>query len=655
MEHSYLLIPVLPVIGALLSGFLGKYFGKAFTLCLVLSAIVATLGLSFHWLNEVNGGKIINHDVYTWAVFGDALFSVGFLIDPLSSMMTIVVCSISLMVHIYTIKYMEHDEGFFRFLSYISLFTGVMLSLVLSNNFLQLFFGWEGVGLVSYLLIGFWYTKESAIYANMKAFIVNRVGDLGFLLGIGLLFKYTNTLHFDVIFQKLSGLTAIQYTLPLIGSVSVISLIALLLFIGAMSKSAQIPLHAWLPDSMEGPTPISALIHAATMVTAGIFMVSRFSPLFEHSDAVLNFMLGIGALTAASMGILAIVQHDIKRIVAYSTLSQLGYMTAALGASAYRAAVFHLFTHAFFKAMLFLGAGAVILAKHHEQDIRRMGGLAKKMPVTYVCMFLASLALSGIAPFSGFFSKEPIIEAVKLSSQPIASAAYVLLMIGVVLTPFYSFNLLFRVFHGKENHGHDDHHHHEHHADGHPEPFWTIRFPFIVLAIFSVINGFWLAPNLLYGTFFGGTLSANAAHSAWFHITKEFEGIPALIGHSVTALPTWLAILGIVASWIYVRKVPVLAEDRSPEHTPLLLSWLKAGYGFDCGYKIIAQSVFCLGGILSCFDKWCVDGVVNVMPRIVNSYGQRLRQWADGSIATYAFFMVIGVVLMLGYMLFFSH
>ncbi len=409
MNQSYLLIPILPVLGALISGFLGRFLGKMFSVSIALLLMLATLGLSVFWLNQVNAGTHINQDIYTWAVLGKAVFSVGFLVDPLSAMMNLVVCSISLMVHIYTIKYMEHDEGFFRFYAYISLFTGVMLSLVMANNFLQLFFGWEGVGLVSYLLIGFWYNRESAIYANMKAFIVNRVGDLGFLLGLGLLFKFCGTLHFEPIIKQIPMLASKQYMLPYIGNVHLISLIALLLFIGAMSKSAQIPLHAWLPDSMEGPTPISALIHAATMVTAGIFMVSRFSPIFEQSDAVLNFMLAIGAITAASMGLLAIIQTDIKRIIAYSTLSQLGYMTAALGASSYRVAVFHLLTHAFFKALLFLGAGAVILAKHHEQDIRRMGGLAKKMPVTYICMFLASLALSGIAPFSGFFSKAAMV------------------------------------------------------------------------------------------------------------------------------------------------------------------------------------------------------------------------------------------------------
>jgi len=662
MNHSYLLIPTLPVLGALISGFIGRRLGKPVTLFLALCAMFCTLGLSVYWLDQINHGVRINQDIYTWAVFGDAVFSVGFLLDPLSVMMNMVVCSISLMVHIYTIKYMEHDEGFFRFLAYISLFTGVMLALVMANNFLQLFFGWEGVGLVSYLLIGFWYTKETAIYANMKAFIVNRVGDLGFLLGLGLLYKFTGTLDFQAIFNHLPDLVKHQYELFGFGQVQLVSLIALLLFIGAMSKSAQIPLHAWLPDSMEGPTPISALIHAATMVTAGIFMVSRFSLLFEQSDTVLNFMMGIGAITAASMGVLAIVQRDIKRIVAYSTLSQLGYMTAALGASAYRVAVFHLLTHAFFKALLFLGAGAVILAKHHEQDIRRMGGLIRKMPVTYLCMLLASLALSGIAPFSGFFSKEPIIEAVKLSSQAWAPWSYWLLMIGVALTPFYSFNLMFRVFHGKENsavaHHHDHHAHHvddHHHHDDVAEPFWTIKLPFIVLAVFSVINGVWLAPAMLYGNYFSSTLVALPAHSNWLHIVEEFHGVADSVIHALYAVPTWLALGGIIVAWVYVWKVPHLPEDSQTDKGNLFVRWIKSGYGFDFMYKLLASIIFSLGAFFSSLDRWGIDGLVNVMPRIINVYGQRLRQLADGSISSYAFFMVTGVVLMLGYLVYFIH
>lgn len=658
MNHSYLLIPVLPVLGALISGFLGTRLGKTVTLFIALTLMMATLGLSGYWVNQVLSGVRINQDVYTWAVFGQSVFSVGFLIDPLSVMMNMIVCSISLMVHIYTIKYMEHDSGFFRFLAYISLFTGVMLSLVMANNFLQLFFGWEGVGLVSYLLIGFWFDKESAIYANMKAFIVNRVGDLGFLLGLGLLFKFTGSLHFDTIFNQLATLDGKTYFIPLIGNVSLISLIALLLFIGAMSKSAQLPLHAWLPDSMEGPTPISALIHAATMVTAGIFMVSRMAPLFELSDTILNFMLIIGSLTAATMGFLAIFQNDIKRIVAYSTLSQLGYMTAALGASAYKIAVFHLLTHAFFKALLFLGAGAVILAMHHEQDIRKMGGLKSKMPVTYICMLIASLALSGIEPLSGFFSKEPILEAVHFSDLPFSQFAYWLLMSGVLLTPFYSFNLIFRVFHGEavvnDDHGHGHHSSEEHHVNDNPEPFWTIRLPFILLAFFSVINGFLLAPDFLYGNYFASILMPLSKHKGFIHLLHEYHGIGALMSHGIFALPTFLALSGIAGAWIYFKKVPhlVIKNDQSTQEG-LFLTWVKSGYGFDFCYKLLASAVFLLGAFLNAVDRYIVDGFVNCMPRLVNLYGKKARQWSDGLISSYAFFILLGLILMLGYVVYF--
>src|SRR5512134_1401600 len=513
MQKIYLLVPLAPLVGALVAGLGGRIVGRAGAHTVtILGVLVATIA-SFVVLNDVMKGNLFDGTVYTWAVVGGLRLEVGFLIDPLTALMMVVVTFISLMVHIYTIGYMADDPGYQRFFSYISLFTFGMLMLVMSNNFLQLFFGWETVGLMSYLLIGFWYTRPTAIYANLKAFLVNRVGDFGFVLGIGLVFAHFGTLHYAEVFQAAPGLAA--RTLELIPGTPwlLMTVICICLFIGAMGKSAQFPLHVWLPDSMEGPTPISALIHAATMVTAGIFMVARMSPLFELSDAALSFVIVIGAITAFFMALIALVVYDIKRVVAYSTLSQLGYMTVALGASAYSAAIFHLYTHAFFKAALFLGAGSVIIALHHEQDMRRMGGLRKYMPITYATMVIAGLSNAAFPPFAGFFSKETIVEAARVSATPGATFAYVLAVAGIFVSALYSFPLAFFAFHGKERfdtHGHAPH-----------ESPAVVTVPLVLLAIPSVVIGALTIGPMLYGGWFGASIARTATMDA---LAKEFHG-----------------------------------------------------------------------------------------------------------------------------------
>ncbi|MDO8439594.1 MAG: NADH-quinone oxidoreductase subunit L, partial [Telluria sp.] len=502
---------------------------------------------------------------------------IGFQIDALSAMMMCVVTFVSLMVHIYTIGYMKDDEGYNRFFAYISLFTFSMLMLVMANNFLQLFFGWEAVGLVSYLLIGFWYTRPTAIFANMKAFLVNRVGDFGFILGIGLLLAFAGSMNYQEVFAKKEALALM--TVPGT-SWMLLSAACICLFIGAMGKSAQFPLHVWLPDSMEGPTPISALIHAATMVTAGIFMVARMSPLFEMSDTALSFVLVIGSITALFMGLLGIIQNDIKRVVAYSTLSQLGYMTVALGASAYSIGVFHLMTHAFFKALLFLAAGSVIIGMHHDQDIRNMGGLRKYMKITWITSLLGSLALIGTPFFSGFYSKDSIIEAVHATSIPGAGFANFAVLAGVFVTAFYSFRMYFLVFHGEErfgkpttedhSHGHDsdahdeDHDDHHHHglAPGekpHESP-WVVTFPLIALAIPSVIIGYLTIEPMLFGSFFDGVIAVDPKHAAMETLKEEFHGPLQMVLHGVMALPFWLALAGVVMAWVFYLKIPGIPE-----------------------------------------------------------------------------------------------
>ena len=551
-ELLYLLIPLSCLVAALVSGFLGSRIGRVGAHRAAIGGVGFAFVLSCVVAWDVFSGNHFNGPVYTWAVSGGTRFEIGFLIDPLSAVMMVVVTFVSLMVHIYTIGYMAEDPGYTRFFSYIALFTFAMLMLVMSNNFLQLFFGWEGVGLVSYLLIGFWYERDSAIRANLKAFLVNRVGDFGFILGIGAVLALFGSLDYQTVFDAAPSLAGETTQGPFGFEWHWVTLICLLLFVGAMGKSAQIPLHVWLPDSMEGPTPISALIHAATMVTAGIFLVARMSPLFELSTTALSVVLIVGALTALLMAFVALVQTDIKRVVAYSTLSQLGYMTVALGASAYSVAIFHLATHAFFKALLFLAAGSVIIAMHHEQDMRRMGGLRKVMPVTYITCVIGSLALAGIPPFAGFFSKDAIIEAVHYSSTPGAGFAYAAVLIGVVLTAFYSFRLVFMAFHGE---GRMDTKTREHLQ----ESPWVVTGPLVALAVPSVLAGLLLVNATMDGSLFGSSVVAGGVPKA---LDMTASG---MLAHAPVAVPFWLAVLGIVGAWVcYLWKpeLPLKAVGR---------------------------------------------------------------------------------------------
>ena len=651
MQTLYLIVPLAPLLGAIIAGFFGKLIGRTLSHVVTIAGVAVSLAASVLVFQDVLAGHTYNGTVYTWMVLGDLRFEVGFLIDSLTTMMMLVVTFVSLMVHIYTIGYMHDDPGYQRFFSYISLFTFSMLMLVMSNNFLQLFFGWEAVGLVSYLLIGFWYTKETAIYANLKAFMVNRVGDFGFILGIGLVLAYFGSLDYATVFAKAPSLAnetvAIWFGTPWM----LMSVIGILLFIGAMGKSAQFPLHVWLPDSMEGPTPISALIHAATMVTAGIFMVARMSPLFELSDTALSFIMIIGAITALFMGFLGIVQNDIKRVVAYSTLSQLGYMTVALGASAYSVAVFHLMTHAFFKALLFLAAGSVIIAMHHNQDIRYMGGLKKYMPITWITSLIGSLALIGTPFLSGFYSKESIIEAVKLSNLPGADIAYWAVLIGVFVTAFYSFRMYFLVFHGKERF-HNAHHHdadshgqddHGHGSTPHETP-WVVTGPLLALALPSLAIGYMTIEPMLFGDFFGNAIYISDRHPVMHELNQEFHGAMAMGLHAITTLPFWLAAAGVgLSAFFYLKRpdIPAAIQQRfSFVHSMLvnkywfdeLYSWLFAG-----GARLLG------GGLWRGGDQVIIDGAINGTARLVERAARLMRAFQSGYIYHYAFAMLIGV------------
>lgn len=623
-----------PLAGAVLAFFGGRLFGRhaAHGAAILCVAWAAGASLMIAW-RVVSEGLVINQDWYIWAHIGGVKLSIGVLVDNLTAMMMVVVTSVSLMVHIYTIGYMADDPGYNRFFSYISLFTFAMLMLVAANNFLQLFFGWEAVGLVSYLLIGFWYTRPTAIYANMKAFLVNRVGDLGFLLGIGLVLALFGSLDYAEVFAAAPHLPGTQALLP--PGWDAATAVCLLLFVGAMGKSAQFPLHVWLPDSMEGPTPISALIHAATMVTAGIFMVARMSPLFELSEAALTVVLAIGTITAFFMGLLGLVQNDIKRVVAYSTLSQLGYMTAALGASAYSAAVFHLFTHAFFKALLFLGAGAVIIALHHQQDMRKMGGLYKVMPITYVTAVLGSLALAGLPPFSGFFSKDVIIEAVGAAQLPGATLAHWALVAGAFVTSLYSFRLLILVFHGTPR---MDAHTLEH---AHEAP-WVVTLPLVLLAVPSVLAGGFLVEPMLFGEFFSGAISVSAAHDTLATVREHAEGSAlVMLQHGVTNPALWAALAGLgVAVYLYLGYPQrTQAFARGPLYTILLNK-----YGFDD-----FNDWFFAGGArrlaTMCWqrlDAGLIDGFfVNGTARLVALTSRLVRQLQTGAVYHYAFSMLL--------------
>ena len=652
LEASTLLTAALaPLVGALLAGIFGTSLGGAWlerklSHSLTILGVLISFVLSAHTLMlVVQEGARFNETIYTWMDVGGLKMEVGFMVDGLTAMMMCVVTFVSLMVHIYTMGYMEEDEGYNRFFAYISLFTFAMLMLVMSNNLLQLFFGWEAVGLVSYLLIGFWFNKPSAVFANMKAFLVNRVGDFGFILGIGLIAAFAGTLNYTEVFAKTSELGAL--TLPGT-SWMLVTVICICLFIGAMGKSAQFPLHVWLPDSMEGPTPISALIHAATMVTAGIFMVARMSPLFELSDTALNLIMIVGAITALFMGFLGIVQNDIKRVVAYSTLSQLGYMTVALGASAYSVAVFHLMTHAFFKALLFLGAGSVIMGMHHNQDIRWMGGVRKYMPITWITSLLGSLALIGTPLFSGFYSKDSIIEAVAASHLPAAGWAYIAVLAGVFITAFYSFRMYFLVFHGKErfdqnpdaHHGHDDHAHTPH------ESPWVVTLPLILLAIPSVLIGYFTIEPMLFGNFFKDAIVVKSElHPAMSEMQAHFHGAMAMALHALSSVPLLLAWAGVtLAYYMYMvnPRIPAnLLRTFAPLHTLLVNKYYLDAFNEN----ILARGSRALAtGLWKGGDQNFIDGfIVNGSWKVVGMVSQLSRRLQSGFLYHYALVMILGM------------
>jgi len=662
-------VPLAPLFGALVAGIMGTKFGgnsigRRASHSFAIMGVLVSFILSAATLKSVAfDGARFNETLYTWMVVGGMKMEIGFLVDGLTAMMMCVVTFVSLMVHIYTIGYMEEDEGYNRFFSYISLFTFSMLMLVMSNNMLQLFFGWEAVGLVSYLLIGFWYNKPTAIFANMKAFLVNRVGDFGFILGISLIAAYAGTLSYAEAFAKAPELA----TLTLPGTDwMLVTVICICLFIGAMGKSAQFPLHVWLPDSMEGPTPISALIHAATMVTAGIFMVARMSPLFELSATALNFIMIIGAITALFMGFLGIIQNDIKRVVAYSTLSQLGYMTVALGASAYSVAVFHLMTHAFFKALLFLAAGSVIMGLHHNQDIRWMGGVRKYMPITWITSLIGSLALIGTPFFSGFYSKDEIIMAVHASNLPASGFAYFAVMAGVFVTAFYSFRLYFLVFHGKErfdqspdahhgdhdDHAADEHGHGDHVGHGPKESPWVVTIPLILLAIPSLIIGYHTVGPMLFGDFFKDAIFVNAElHKGMEVLAEEFHGAAAMARHGFSATPFFLALAGVICAFYMYMINPALPAAIKRNVMPLY-KLLDNKYYMDWfNENVLARGARGLGVVLwKVGDQTLIDGAaVNGSWRVVGMISSLVRKFQTGFLYDYALTMVLGIFVLLTY------
>ena len=656
MENIYLMIVLAPLVGALIAGFFGGRIGRAGAHGVTILGVGLSCLLSLYVLKGFLVGSlgVFDGPVYTWMVSEGIQFQVGFLVDKLTALMMAVVTFVSLMVHIYTIGYMADDEhnwpkeslagknGYQRFFSYISLFTFSMLMLVMSNNFLQLFFGWEAVGLVSYLLIGFWSVRETAIFANLKAFLVNRVGDFGFILGIAAVAMYFKSMDYQTVFALAPSLAQVQIQVWGDSSWSLMTVICVLLFIGAMGKSAQVPLHVWLPDSMEGPTPISALIHAATMVTAGIFMVARMSPLYELSETALSFVMVIGATTAFFMGLIGLVQNDIKRVVAYSTLSQLGYMVTALGASAYAAGIFHLMTHAFFKALLFLAAGSVIIAMHHDQDIRNMGGLRKYMPITWVTFLLGSLALIGFPGFSGFFSKDAIIEAVHLSQVGGAGYASLLLTLGVFVTALYSFRLYFLVFHGKERM--DEHT--RHHLHETPAVVWL---PLVLLAIPSVFIGWMTVEAVLFGDWFKGVILVAPHHDVLAQIGAHYHGQTGFVLHGLMAPPFWLAMGGLALAWfIYMIKPSIAAYAMARFGT--LYRILDGKYGFDqLNMALFAGGSRALGRLLwRRGDQGVIDGlIINGSAQGVGRMAERLRLIQSGYLYHYAIAMILGLVVLM--------
>ena len=659
---TLLAVPLAPLAGSLIAGILGTAFGgnrigrTASHTATILGVFIAFVLSALTLKSVLVDGARFNQTLYEWMVVGGLKMEVGFLIDSLTAVMMCVVTFVSLMVHLYTIGYMHDDDGYNRFFSYISLFTFSMLMLVMSNNFLQLFFGWEAVGLVSYLLIGFWFNRPTAIFANMKAFLVNRVGDFGFILGIGLIAAYAGSLNYGEVFAKSGELAKLGFPGT---DWMLITVICIGLFIGAMGKSAQFPLHVWLPDSMEGPTPISALIHAATMVTAGIFMVARMSPLFELSDTALNFILVIGAITALFMGFLGIIQNDIKRVVAYSTLSQLGYMTVALGASAYSVAVFHLMTHAFFKALLFLAAGSVIMGLHHNQDIRWMGGVRKYMPITWITFLIGSLALIGTPFFSGFYSKDAIIEAVHTSHLPAAGFAHFAVLAGVFVTAFYSFRLYFLVFHGKErydqnpdaHHDHDHHHGHGHDDKPHESP-WVVWLPLVLLAIPSVVIGAMTLMPMLFGDVFKGVIHIDAArHPAMAELAEEIHGWLPMGLHGFVTAPFWLALAGVAAAYYMYMVNPALPAAIKRMFQPVY-TVLDNKYYLDWfNENVIARGVRMLGtGLWKGVDRAVIDGlVVNGSWKVVGWVAGAVRRLQSGYLYHYALVMILGIFVLMTY------
>ena len=634
MKALYLIVPFAPLVGAIIAGLFGRAVGRAGAHWVTIASVfVSFVGSVFIFIDVLNG-NVFNGNVYTWVTMGDTPLHIGFLIDRLSALMMVVVTFVSLMVHVYTIGYMAEDPGYQRFFAYISLFTFSMLMLVMANNFLQLFFGWEAVGLVSYLLIGFWYTRESAIYANLKAFLVNRVGDFGFILGIGLVLAYFGSLDYATVFTAAPSLSEKAIAVVPGHPWLLLTVICICLFIGAMGKSAQFPLHVWLPDSMEGPTPISALIHAATMVTAGIFMVARMSPLYELSETARSVVLVTGGITALSMGLVALTQFDIKRVVAYSTLSQLGYMTAALGASAYSAAMFHLMTHAFFKALLFLAAGSVIIALHHEQDMRRMGGLKSYMPITYWTMLIGAIASAGIPPLAGFFSKDAIIEAVRDAETPGALFAYLCVLSCVFVTAAYTFRLVFMAFHGAPRF---DAAHPPHESPA------VVTVPLILLAIPSVASG-WFIGNVVFGDYFQDSI---------LEVERDYHGLVAYTLHGIFSLPFWLAVAG-AATAVYLYLFNTLLPKKIAVAFGPLFAIVERKYGFDELYSwLFASGARALGkGFWKGGDQTVIDGLmVNGSARVTYWFAGIVRLMQTGLVNTYAFFMLFGILVGVSWMM----
>ncbi|MBT2116679.1 NADH-quinone oxidoreductase subunit L [Dyella sp. LX-66] len=687
-----LVIALAPLLGCLLAGFLGKFIGRAGSHSVTILGVAISCALSMYVLYQLCTGaaQVYNQNIYTWFEIGKYTATVGFLIDKLSAMMMVVVTFVSLLVHIYTIGYMAEDDGYQRFFSYISLFTFSMLMLVMSNNFMQLFFGWEAVGLVSYLLIGFWFKRPTAIFANLKAFLVNRVGDFGFLLGIAAILYFLGTLDYSAAFANAPSLVGKTLQITQNHAWDAATVIGVLLFIGAMGKSAQVPLHVWLPDSMEGPTPISALIHAATMVTAGIFMVARMSPIFELSEGALSFIMVIGATGALFTGLIGIMQNDIKRVVAYSTLSQLGYMTVALGVSAYSGAVFHLMTHAFFKALLFLGAGSVIIAMHHEQDMRYMGGLRKYMPVTWITMWIGSLALCGVPFFAGFYSKDAIIEAVGESHRWGAGYAYACVLIGAFVTALYTFRQMYLTFHGKERftvvadhgHGHGEHaaHHDAHHGDahhgnhhddahhdnahdeshGHHEPGvlhhapkespWVVTLPLVLLAIPSIVIGAIFAKAMLYDGWFGGAIHVNEANNVLAELSHEFHDWFSAGLHGFKQWPFVLVAAAFaIQTYIYLFN-PSVADKIKSALKPLWTVLDRKYWVDDVYFALFAKGGVKLGRALwKGGDAAVIDGaLVNGSASLVQRIASGVRALQSGYLYHYAFAMILGLILLLG-------